>query len=135
MKTILFSLFVAAYCTGNSQVVVDVDKVDRLAYKSTFNSGFPITNAKYVRLVGGSPYFSETWMKADILIDDSSMYSASQLRLDLVEGIIVYLNDKKEEMTSDQPFKGISLTDPANGKNYVFVHSSFIEGTKPKEKT
>jgi|SRR5687768_3202011 len=134
MKTPLLVLFFFTFYTGYSQVVIDVDKVDRLAYRSVFNSSFPITNAKYVRLVSGSPFFSETWMKADVLAHDSSVYKISKLRLDLLEGIIIYRNDKNEEMTSDQSFKAISLTDTISGKNYVFVHSSFIAGTDPKEK-
>jgi len=116
-------------------VVIDADKVDRIAYRSVFGAGFPITNAKYVRLVSGYPYFSETWMKAEILVGDSLVYNVASLRLDLLDGAIIYLNNRGDELISNQTFNAISLIDTLNSNNYLFVHSSFIPGTPPRDKS
>ena len=136
MKTILLCFFLFLFHTGFSQIVINVDNTtERLSYRPVFNSGFPVPNAKYVRLVSGSPYFNGTWMKSEIMVNDSVVVTGPLLRLDMLDGTLIYINDKGEEMTSDQSFKAVSLTDTSNGKNYVFVHSSFIAGTSPKEKT
>lgn len=135
MKTIFLFFFMSVYYSSFSQVVINVDNTtERLSYRPVFSSGFPIPNAKYVRLVSGHPYFSETWMNADILLDDSLNYKADKLRLNLLEGTLVYLDNHNNEMVSEQSFKAVSLTDTVSGKNYLFVHSSYIAGT-PKEKT
>lgn len=135
MKTVLLFFFLPIYFTGNTQVVVNVDNTrERLTYRSVFNAGFPIPNVKYVSLVSGSPYFNEIWMKSEV-VNDTTIYNGPLVRLDLLEGVLIYLNDLGEELTSDQVFNAVSLTDTITGNNYLFVHSSYIAGTSPKEKT
>ena len=136
MKTIFLFLFLSVLYTAQSQVVINVDNNrERLSYRSVFNGGFPIPNAKYVRLVSGSPYFSDTWMKSEVLVNDTSIYEGPLVRLDIRDGTLVYLDDRGDELSSDQLFNAISLTDTISGKNYLFVHSSYITGTSPKEMT
>ncbi|MEO7982676.1 MAG: hypothetical protein ABI688_01215 [Bacteroidota bacterium] len=135
MKTILLFSFLLISRAGNSQVVIDVDKAsDNFLHKSVYTTGFPVVDAKYVRMVSGTPYFSEIWMKGSILINDSIAFNEMLLRLDLLEGSFIYLSEKKEEMTSVQPVKAVSLLDTTTGKKYLFVHSSYIAGTTPGEK-
>ena len=131
MKTILLFFCLSAFYSGYNQVVVDVDKTRIPVSNQVFYSagGYPVSTAKYVRLVSGSPYFSETWMKGSILINDSTEYGNIRLRLDLLDGSLGYLNAKNEEMISFQTFKGISLVDTVNGGSYLFVHSSAIPGS------
>ena len=138
MKTTLLLFFFCMYITGSSQIVIDVDKTtERLSYKAFYSSsaGFPAANAKYVRLVSGSPYFSDTWMKGSILINDSIQFSDIRLRLDMLEGSLLYLDDKNTEMTSINPVKAVSLVDTIDRSSYLFVHSSFISGVPPAQKT
>lgn len=135
MKTILSFFFLLIYFAAKAQVVINVDNTrERLANRNVFNAGFPIPNVKYVSLVSGSPYFSETWMKSEV-VNDTAIYNGPAVRIDLLEGVIVYLSDKGEELTSDKVFDAVSLTDTITSNNYLFVHSSFIAGTSPKEKT
>ncbi|NOT51653.1 MAG: hypothetical protein HOP10_10305 [Chitinophagaceae bacterium] len=135
MKTILLFFSLTAFFIGNTQVVINVDNTrERLASRNVFNTGFPVPNVKYVRLVSGSPYFSETWMKSEV-VNDTTIYNGPVVRLDLLEGTLVYLNDYGEELTSDQVFTAVSLTDTITSNNYLFVHSSYIAGTSAKEKT
>jgi hypothetical protein len=135
MKTILLVFFLSVYFTGNTQVVINVDNnKERIANRNVFNSGFPVPNVKYVSLVSGSPYFSETWMRSEV-VSDTTIYKGPVVRLNLLEGIVVYLNELGEELTSEQVFDAVSLTDTITSNNYLFVHSSYIAGASPKETT
>lgn len=138
MKTVLLLFFFCMYFTGSSQIVIDVDKTtERLTYNAFYssNAGFPAANAKYVRLVSGSPYFNEEWMISSILFNDSIEFSNIQVRLDLLEGTLIYLDDKNQEMTSISPMKAVSLFDSVSKSLYLFVHSSFIGGAPVLPKT
>jgi hypothetical protein len=133
MKIIQFLFCLLVFYSGYSQTVIDVDKnpvplSNRLFYTT---GGFPVSTAKYIRLVAGSPYFSETWMKGTIITRDSIQYSNIPLKLDLLEGSLVYLNNNNEEMISVVPAIKVSLNDTVNGKYYLFVHSSVISSVPP----
>jgi hypothetical protein len=137
MKMMQLFLCLFTFYSGYNQVVVDVDKARVPVSNQVFYSagGFPVSIAKYVQLVSGSPYFSETWMKGSVLINDSTEYSNLRLRLDLLEGSLSYLNAANEEMISVQPVKAVSLVDTVSGGSYLFVHSSSVSGSPRLEKT
>ena len=136
MKNVLTILCLFTVYASRSQTVINVDKERNPVTNQTFYSagGFPVSTAKYVTLVSGSPYFNDNWMKGNILINDSAEYDNIRMRLDLVEGSLLYLGKDNEELISTMKVKGVLLKDSILGVNYLFVNSSAIPGTPPGEK-
>ena len=136
MKTIHLISFLVLFYTGYSQTVVDVDRERRPVTSQNFYSvgGFPVSTSKYVRLVSGSPYFNELWMKGSILINDSTEYHNISLRLDLLEGSLLYLSKNNEELISTMSVKAVVLVDSLTGTSYLFVNSKAIPGASPSGK-
>lgn len=112
--------------TGFGQRIVDVDKNAVALTNNVFytTGGHPVSSAKYIRIAGGSPYLTETWMKGTIETPDSIEYKNLRLRLDLFENTLLYLNENNEEMVSVMPIGRVSLWDTATvrGKSYYFIH-------------
>jgi hypothetical protein len=124
MRAKLLSACILAACSVHGQQTVDVEKnavslSSRVFYTA---GGHPVSAAKYVRLTGGSPYFSENWMKGAIIVSDSMEYSNLRLRLDLLDNTLLYLNDNNEEMVSVSPINKVSLRDTTTGANYLFTY-------------
>jgi len=131
---LLFCILVSL--EGFAQNVIDVDKnavnlSSRIFYTV---GGAPFSTMKYVRVTSGSPYFSENWMRGIILVNDSTTFTNIRLRLDLLEGVLIYLNEKDEEMVSVAPIREVSLTDTIENKTYYFVHASVITDVLPTDK-
>ena len=135
MKKILCSLFFMASLVGKAQKTIDVDKNDRLTYSMFFSiGGEPYVNTKFTRLVSGSPYFTDQWLKGSSIKSETSTYKAGLLKLDLLEDHVHYLDAAGQEMITTVPLKELTLTDSLTGNSYHFVHStSFPQGIAPKK--
>jgi hypothetical protein len=109
-----------------AQRVVDVDKFDgsALSFLRTVG-GEPLANTKFVRVVEGSPYFSEQWMKGNVLIEESE-YRNLYLRLNVFETALEFLDTRGDAMVCTQPIKKVLLNDSIKGVQYHFIHSSFL---------
>src|SRR5689334_12702275 len=112
--------------TARSQAVVDVDKFDGNAM-SFFKAvgGEPNSNTKFVRVVEGSPYYFDTWMKGSVQIGDKE-YRNLFLRLNVLETTLEFRDRKNEIMICTEPVKRVTLLDTANGSSTSFIHSSFL---------
>lgn len=138
MKT---SLLFAALCINTGiyaqQQVIDVDKNPMPLSSRVFytTGGQPFSSNKYVRLTSGSPYFSDDWMKGYLLTKDSVGYSGMLLKLDLLDNVLIYLNDKNQEFVSSLPMRIVTLKDTVSNRTYIFTHSSSVPGAPDKERT
>jgi len=137
MKQLLFCglLFISAAAT--SQRVIDIDKNDANPTDSKLLmivGGNPLGNTKYVRIVSGTPYFSETWMKGKVLISGGKMYGGVRFRLDLLDNSLQYINGDGREMIATSPVTNIVLTDSISGKEYLFAHQSTLPPSKDLQK-
>jgi hypothetical protein len=134
MKITQLCLLVFTFCAGYGQNVIDVEKNSTRLSSQQFYvaSGFPVSTAKYVKLTSGSPYFSETWMKGTVFITDSTVARNVRVRLDLLEGSLLYLDADNAELISVLPVVQVSMTDTLTGNKYVFINSSTIQGAAPK---
>ena len=129
MKLLVLSLIIN-FSTSFGQRVIDVDngpiRIPNQAFYVT--NGYPVSTAKYVRLTSGSPYFSETWMKSTVYITDSTAATNVIMRLDLLDGDLVFMNAKKEEMISVLPAFQVTMLDTITNKKYIFIRASDIAG-------
>jgi hypothetical protein len=53
----------------------------------------------------------------------------------MLEGSLLYLDEKNTEMTCMNTVKAVSLVDTIDRSSYLFVHSSFISGVPTAQKT
>lgn len=106
---------------------VDKDDVSPLSGPFFVLGGEPFSLVKYVKVVDGSPYFSEDWMPGVIVMPGGTRYDSLELKLDLLANEVHYKDPKGNELISTNDIRELWLNDPANGAVYHFVHSSFFD--------
>lgn len=136
MKSLISCCLLFTYIQSFSQVI-DVDKTDKrsAAVNNAFtDSGTPFIDAKFVRLVSGSPFFKEKMMKGILISRDSIVYRNVFIRLNLLESQVNFLNNRQEEMIVGTPLRQLTLLDTVNKKDYHFIFSDYIKTTDKPEK-
>jgi len=129
-KLLLIALPLLALQAQAQNNVVDVDKntkpLDNREFYAT--GGFPLNSTKYVKVTGGSPYLSESWMKATIVTPAGTQYDGLRLKVDLIDNSVIYLNPKGEEMVCLAQLSKIALRDSITGKTYLLENSGEVPG-------
>ena len=131
-------IILAIAINGNSQKVIDVDKQTGSA--TVFNymytvAGVPFVNARFARVVEGSPFFNEKPMKGAIILSEGKEYKNMMVRINLLETQVNYLDDKQVELVASTPVKEVVLWDTINGKDHRFVYYSYIGANEKIEKS
>ncbi len=138
MKCLLTILVFVLPITAISQRVIDVDK-DQGDATSPGNfysvAGEPVSMAKYVRVVEGSPYFNTEWMKGIVIMNDGKQYTSPQVKFDLLDNELRFIGRDGKEMiaTTNSAFHQITLIDTVQSTSYTFVHSDAITTSDKKE--
>ncbi len=138
MKKLLICCCLAGiFINANSQRVIDVDKEGNSAtvlnYMYTV-AGTPFVNAKFSRVVEGSPFFSEEMMKGAIILSEGKEYRNIIVRINLLDFQVNYIGDKQIELVASTPIREVVLWDTINNKDYRFISSNFIDATVKPEK-
>lgn len=123
-------------CLASFSQTIDVDKNDKrlAAINNLSTSGTPYINAKFVRVVSGSPFFNDQMMRGILISRDNTEYRNIIIRLNLLESQVNFLNNKQEELIVGSPLREVTLMDTVNQKNYHFIFSDHIESTDKVEK-
>jgi len=125
------------YLNAICQTTVDVDKINGaggiLRYVFTV-AGTPFVNAKFSKVVEGSPFFDEQMMRGSILLSEGKEYRNILVRLNLLETQVNYINEKQIEMIATTPISEVVLWDTINNDHHRFVFSDYIETTDKPEK-
>lgn len=130
LKQIQLLLFLFSALTGSAQRVVDVNKENANTLTLVYAvGGVPFSNAKYIRIVEGSPYYNPDWMRGSVMLKDSNEYINILLRLDLIENTVEYIDKTGAQMLATTPIRQLRLVDSSTGKSVCFVHSSYIAST------
>ena len=128
-RLLLSSLCIIAATTLSAQRVIDVDKFDGSALSFLKSvGGEPLSNTKFVRVVDGSPYFVDQWLKGSVFIEENE-YRNIFLRLNILETSLEFKDSKGELMICTQPVKRVMLKDSSAGTSYAFVHSGVLPST------
>jgi hypothetical protein len=133
MKQVLTGLLLCAVVPVFAQRVIDVNqKTNETPNRNLLYvvGGQPFSLAKYTKVVEGTPYLSENWMRGTVIVNSGSQYDNQLLRLDLIENELHYLDSAGREMIATEPVVEVLLTDSLTGKRYRFVHSSAIAVTE-----
>jgi uncharacterized protein YgiM (DUF1202 family) len=89
---------------------------------------------KYVRLVEGSPYFSERWMKALAIAKNGKRFRSNKVKLDLIDNSLHFLTETGDEFVANEALKLITLTDTVTNVSYELVHSSAVPALEAAKK-
>lgn len=128
MKPFFFILLFFPALAGHSQKVIDVGKNDADAGRLFYSvNGEPFSMAKYVKVVAGSPYFNDSWMKGRLESNGGKVYDSLLLRLDLLENSIHYMGPDGREMVAATAISKVTLLDSVSGKEYLFLFSPFLQ--------
>jgi len=133
---ILISCSLLFICLGSFSQTIDVDKADSRSAGLTnvfSDIGTPFIDAKFVRMVSGSPFFNEKMMRGILISKDSTQYRNVIIRLNLLESQVNFLNSKQQEMIVGIPLREVILLDTVNKKNYHFIFSDYIKTTGKPE--
>ena len=137
MKNMLLILSVLINSDLVCQKVIDVEKNDYKVTSSQFYAvgGEPVSSTKYVRVVRGTPYFRDFFIKGKVIMMAGNVYDSILLRLDLRDNTLQYIDPGGKEMIVTSPaVRSVIFYDSASGKIYEFDHSAFWQATNKIEK-
>lgn len=115
---------------GRAQQVIDVNSDDFSAtnQRSVLSAatGQIFQPDKFVRVTSGSPFFKGQWFSARLFDADGNSYASPNVRLNLLDNEVNFLDAAGTEMVATTPVKKIQLTDTISGVRYFFVRSDQI---------
>lgn len=130
------ALLLALSLNAGAQQTVDVTSSDANMNRHAQNiSGTALGLPKFTRLVEGTPYFSDQWMKGTLVLRSGQEFKDVALRLDLLGGQLIYRSDNGQELVVNMPVREVVLVDSANDHNYRFFHGSALGATGAKANT
>lgn len=131
MKAFYF-IFISIYSlSALAQKTVDVTKInDGSAISPAFFNvvgGEPFVMVKFTKLVEGTPYFKDDWMKGNVVVNGGGQYSGVYLKLDLYDNEVHFRDQRGNEMIATTPIQRIVLIDSAAQELYNFISGDFIQ--------
>lgn len=124
-------LFAFTSLIARSQNTVNVDKDDYNAGNFFYSvSGEPVVTAKFVKLVEGTPFFTDEWLKSTIIVPQGKRFHNVRVKLDLMDGTLHYLDAKGVEFIAVTPIKEVILIDSVKNQNFRFVSSFSLRTLK-----
>ncbi|WP_336516107.1 hypothetical protein [Pollutibacter soli] len=130
MKTISAALLFTCILNLNSvnaQQKLDVNQAINVTGQNMYYSvnGEPFSSAKFSKVVDGTPFFRDEFMKASVILSDGKTYNNLSVKVNLMDGTIVYLNDKNEELeATSNNIKAVEVIDVMTNAKAKFLHSS-----------
>ena len=107
---LILLLFIVLTINTNAQRVVDVNKDNLNAAALVLAvGGEPFSSVKYVKVVEGTPYFREEWMRGSVTLKDSNEYLNLRLRLDLVANTVEYISKTGQQLVASSALRTVIL--------------------------
>ena len=129
MKILLFAILCASCFSSLAQKTVDVSSSDVSPLSSSFFTvvgGEPVMNAKFTKLVEGSPYFKDDWMKGMVMINGGQEFAGVYFKLDLYDNEVHFKNQSGAELVATTTIKKLTLFDSTTQEVYNFINGLFI---------
>ena len=129
MRLSFFSTLLFLTANSFAQRTIDVTKQDVNFQNSSFFyvvNGSPVSLAKYVKVVEGSPFFSDDWMKGRVVLSLGKEYDNLLLKLDLLANELYYKDPSGHEMVATSTLQQVILVDTTKNLFYTFVYSDAI---------
>lgn len=126
-KLIFFILFSAAF-NLSAQRVIDVSKEganNQVVQGFYVVGGEPFSNLQYIKIIEGTPFFNDKWMKGTVYFEDGTGYTGLFLKIDMLKGNVHYMGENEAEFIVDEKLKRVVLTDTVTSKSVEFIHSDY----------
>ncbi len=122
---------------SKAQRVVDVEKEQGNA--TVFNhvytvAGVPFVNAKFLRVVEGTPFYDPLMMKGAIILSGGKEYKNILVRINLLESQVNYMEAEQVELVASTAIREVVLWDTINNSDHRFIFYEYIETVAKPEK-
>ncbi|HEX6181644.1 MAG TPA: hypothetical protein VFZ47_10390 [Chitinophagaceae bacterium] len=127
MRTLFIPLLLLCL-SASAQNKVDITNSDVTVNTSFFQvvAGTPVTPTTFYKVVEGTAFFNDYWMRGSVSIDRVKEYKNLILKINLMEGMLHFRDIKGEEMICNNAIAIVKLVDSVTGGTYTFVHTSTI---------
>ncbi|WP_207493597.1 hypothetical protein [Aridibaculum aurantiacum] len=127
MLLLLPAAFVSGQNVNSGRKSIDVDQMNGPIFMTTSsNTVFP--QDKYLRVVEGSPFFNNSWLKSNYINPVTKKNVI--MRLDLLSNEVHYKDENGNILISTTPIKQLLLVDTVRNIQYHFLHSSVLDSDK-----
>ena len=129
MRLLFCLILFAASSPALAQRVIDVNKNDVNVTTSNFFmvvGGQPFVLAKFAKLVDGSPYFTDQWLRGNVVMNGGKEYWGLLLKLDLLDNELHYQDKQGVEMIATSEIQKVVLFDTTIQEVFTFINSAFI---------
>lgn len=116
----------------SAQKTVDVTEGNVSAMSPSFFNvvgGEPFVLAKFAKLVEGTPYFKDEWLKGNVILNGEKQYAGIYLKLDLYDNEVHYRDQKGNEMIATSLIQKLVLFDTATQQVFNFINGSYIQAS------
>jgi hypothetical protein len=132
MKYFLLFLFCICVLISPAQKTVDVTGTNVNAMSPAFFNvigGQPFVSAKFTRLVEGTPYFRDEWMKGNVVMNGGMQYNGGYFKLDLYDNEVHFRDRNGNDMIATSSLQRLILLDTASQEMFNFVNGEFIQSS------
>ena len=123
-------IVVCAFCTTSfGQKAVDVNSANLNPMSPQFFNvvaGEPVVMVKFTKLVDGTPYFKDEWLRGNVIVNGGTQYAGIYLKLDLFDNEVHFKDVRGTEMIATTPIQKIILIDSNEQKLYSFINGAFL---------
>lgn len=126
---IIFAALLLASASAFSQNRLDITNRDVDVNTNFFQvvAGTPVTPTTFYRVVEGSAFFKDQWMKGAVAFEKGGKeYQNLILKLDLLENKLHFRDVKGQEMICNNALALVRLRDSITAAEYQFIHTSFV---------
>lgn len=138
MKSALLLLVLLPSFAFCQKKVIDVNKDDANPIRDGLFyvvDGVPFSPAKYVEVVSGTPFFSEDFTAADLLMSEGGKIKNVPVKIDFLSNEIIYKDSLDNELIATSGIRQVLLHDKASSGEIIFVNSKYISfnGQQPPQ--
>jgi len=129
MKPFLVILLCSSTVSLQAQRTVDVGEGNASAMSPSFFTvvnGEPVVFAKFAKIVDGTPYFIDEWMKGNVVVNGGTQFAGVYLKLDLYDNEVHYRDLKGNELVATTPIQKLILFDSSAQLVFNFINGPYI---------
>jgi hypothetical protein len=136
MRIIILTCLLFVVFSVSAQGGADPRKNINIMGGSLFYSvgGQPVITAEFFKVVEGSCFFNDEWMKGIIVLNNGNQYKNINTKLDLLKGNVHYQDQFGSEFIADLNIKEVILIDTVADINYRFICAAAITEEKNTKK-
>jgi hypothetical protein len=134
MKLFFVILLCPSATSMLAQKTVDVTQGNVSALSSSFFNvvaGEPVVSAKFAKIVDGTPYFRDEWMKGTVAINGDNQFPGVYLKLDLFNNEVHYRDPKGNELIATTSIKELILFDSSAQLVFNFINGEYVNANSP----